>query len=206
MSRSTDGSPDAQLGGAERVAREVLVALDREDWPAVTAHVDPVVAERLYRETRDRIESWEGPSSPAADHYLDEDPGMPREVAEYLAEKGRQYMSEAGSFANTFPGLESPEQFRDCSPQEYLALYLGACDPRRGGTLGHPRREVLGIVEEGEETAHVLYRIRWTEESPSPFDHVDMLELRRTGDGWKVLSLDLNGLPRNMWFWTHLDR
>lgn len=208
--------PPPVSDAVERVAAELFGALDRGDWAAAAARVHPAVAERLYRETAERIAYWMTPDGPSAEALMRDEPGMPQEVAEYLAERGRQSMREIGSFANSFPGLDAPpEEFDRLTPEGYLARYLAACDPRNRsssnasgddpGTPAHPRRVLLGTVMEGDAIAHVTYRITWDESQPGPLDHVDLLSMNETQGGWKAVSLDLNGLPRNMWFWVHLS-
>lgn len=63
----------------------------------------------------------------------------------------------------------------------------GEIGPGKDGPFQRPRRRVIGEVQEGDSVAHVLYReegpgIRYT----NPH-HVEVLQLRRTGDVWWIL-------------------
>jgi hypothetical protein len=48
-------------------------------------------------------------------------------------------------------------------------------------------RAVLGVVHEGEDQAHAVYRIRWLVSGEATDDGVRIVSLRRTPDGWRLL-------------------
>lgn len=201
---------------AELAARQILDALDAERWDEVAAFVHDHVVQRLHHETKERLAFWQAPTQPDAEMYLRQDPDMPRDTAEYLASKARQSRALDPDFTELFGGVASAEQFEGMTAVEYAASYLRSSDPRVRGrerpdledepggpySGGQCARQLLGMVDEGDELAHAVYRIRWSENRTGTlFDHVDVLTLHRTDDGWRIISLELNGLPRNMWFW-----
>ena len=118
------------MSAPEGAARELLAALDREDWAAAAALIDPRVAEKLYTETRERMEYWQQPDGPTPASMQEQYPDMPLEVAEYLASEAAVAHADLSSWSSYFPGLESPEEFAALSAEEYLARYLELSDPR----------------------------------------------------------------------------
>ena len=216
------------MSAPEGVARELLSALDREDWTAAAALIHPGVADKLYAETRERMEYWQRPEGPTAESLQGGYPDMPREVAEYMASKAAAEHADLSSWSSYFPGVASPEEFDALSPLEYLARYLEVADPRNRAReqlqnpshsdldqpadeeflqqmVRGPVRSFLGTVFEAEDLAHVTYRITWsTGAEGGVLDHVDILSLREGDGGWKAVGLELNGIPRNMWFWVHM--
>jgi hypothetical protein len=207
------------MNNAEQAAKTILDALDRGAWLEVAEHIDPRVADRLYAETKERIEYWVEPTPLTTEAFQSQDSDMPDEVAEYLVEKATKLKARPSAWQDHFPGLQSSEEFESMSPREYLARYLEESDPATRAqreletgqaedlesleALGRgPARRLLGVVFEGEDIAHAAYRITWsTDEGPGIFDHVDLLEFHRGEDGWKAVSMELGGLPKNMYFW-----
>ncbi len=207
---------------AQRVASDIFDALAGEAWYAAARHIHPRVAARLYHETSERIRHWSEPEGPTLAQFRQQDPDMPEAVAEYLVARARTSRYVPTTWTDSFPGLESPEEFEAMTSLDYMARYLETFDVRAqyrarledDGEAAHewtadmargPDRVILGAVLEGDDVAHITYRVTWSrEDGPGLLDHVDLLTLRKSDDGWKAVSIELNGLPKNMWFWVQV--
>ena len=90
-----------------------------------------------------------------------------------------------------FRGNPALGELAAASPMAFVELLLeasnGEIGPDKDGPFQRPRRRVIGEVREGDSLAHVLYRAEGTGIRYSNPHHVEVLQLRRAGDEWRIL-------------------
>ena len=83
-------------------------------------------------------------------------------------------------------GVRSASAASRLTAQEVLARFLQYVTLQAGNVFETARIEILGHVEEGDNTAHVLYRMHMTIQD-QPITRIDVMSLRRDTDGWRGL-------------------
>ena len=188
------------------IAAEAIEALNRGEWRRVADLVDPEELRSWFEQQRARIreEPWR-PLTPEA--VRRNRPDMPEEVARYHADRMNREAEWVNSLSSQFAGVETRGELERLGAAEALARYLQAQDPRwrfeeqlkrlapelraiaRPGTPAC-RREIVGVVHEGEDLAHVVYRVRrqpgGAEEMSTREGELEVASLRRTDDGWRL--------------------
>lgn len=183
---------------------EAIGALDRGEWRRVADMIDPgelqVWFERYIASVPEEPRRQITPEGVRRNR-----PDMPEEVAQYYADRINRETEWGSSLGSQFAGVKTRDELRSLESAEALARYLQAQDPRWQFTehlkrltpelraiaqAGTPecRREVVGVVHEGENLAHVVYRVL---RHPGGADaagveagELEVASLRRTDDGW----------------------
>jgi hypothetical protein len=90
-----------------------------------------------------------------------------------------------------FSGKPTLGELAAVSTTTFIELLLkvsnGEVGPDKDGPFQRPGRRVIGEVREGDALAHVLYRAEGAGIRYSNPHHVEVLQLRRAGDGWRIL-------------------
>jgi hypothetical protein len=99
-----------------------------------------------------------------------------------------------------FDGVTSIAQLAKLSDAKfYAAFYAGiiSLEPELLDVIKGAETEVLGHVMEGEDTAHVLYRM--TIEAGTTIRKTEVVSLRRTKSGWGILlSAEVEGMAEGI--------
>lgn len=164
---------------AADVARRFCIALDHGDWLAITALTDPEWLRDFADERLEHARTLERDSE--RQEYAGP-PDAPPEVRRWLAE--RMYSGLAlSSLAEDFAGVETAAELETMTPQQIAA---GALQGLFGRVRGEIARTWLGVVDEGTDRAHAVYRVRFPS-VPDDEGSVAIVSMRRTSAGWRVL-------------------
>lgn len=190
-------------------------ALNAEDWAAAATLVDPVSLRTFARQFRERFAPDVPPTAMTADDYLRADPQLPRAVAEHYAAEARRYADPTSRLPRELPGVASVEALRALTPEEVFGKWLEARSFRRqieqlaaagqisqralelrtkAGYGGSYQYVAIGVVDDGDRIAHILYRQDVDPEQPW------------SGDGAKWLAsrpADEQVLARELWAYGH---
>jgi hypothetical protein len=93
-------------------------------------------------------------------------------------------------------GVTSAEELAALSAETVMLRLLDSIPVELVVPLGQERaREVLGHVAEDEDTAHVLFRTRWTRDPalffPMPTESFEVTTVVREGETWRVARNEL---------------
>lgn len=162
------------------VARRFCAALDTGDWLTVAELTDPDWLREFADDRLEHARSPERGSHPLT--HADGPRDAPPEVRKWFAERSAKALANS-SLVDEFPGVETVAKLEKLTPPRLAAKALE-------GVFGSARQEVdrtwLGVVNEGVEYAHALYRFRFHAD-PDPNGGVGVLSMRRTSTGWGVL-------------------
>ena len=161
------------------VAQRFCTALDHGDWLTMIALTDP---ERLRDFAAERLEharslgrASEHKESPAL-------PDAPPEARRWFAERTAPGFAQS-SLVEDFAGIRTVAELEALAPTQVAAKALQ-------GLFGRARREIartwLGVVSEGADHAHAVYRVQFPS-VPDDEGSVSVLSMRRTSTGWRVL-------------------
>lgn len=159
MCSSTEDSVSlAASADPSTVFRELLARLEAEDWLGAVALHSPAFIQaevssllRMARPAR-RL--------PTVESLLREDPKMPKEVAEYEADRARRAPPPSPYFGDLH-GVESAAHLEVLSPEEIFARYLHGRDYRWRWRL-----HIDALIERHPEHAPALTELRAKEGSP----------------------------------------
>lgn len=198
-----DAGPDGDT--PEGVVCALFGHLEAGRWEAAARLFDERMLDEWHRAAIRRWAPWAAFRIPPVEEYLESNPGMPREVAEYELERARKELDQGGAVRHWI-AVESIEELRDLSPREAVARALQAHDPhyQRDVTLSDPtrpasmkrdppggriiekRRRIVGTVALGDR-AFVAYRVDGGPWSVDPAQPPPVLPLVRTPEGWRAL-------------------
>lgn len=162
------------------VAQSYVSTLSARDWRTLARLLDPEWLTDFRAERIDYARQLEVP-----DRDTDRAGGAlqpPPELAEWLRAQG---IGSAGpsrpSVQNEFAGVRTADELARLDAAGVLASAFEAFFPKKHRM---PEHQWLGIATEAE-WAHIVYRATW----PEVPDHssVDLISLRRTPGGWRVL-------------------
>jgi hypothetical protein len=105
-----------------------------------------------------------------------------------IVEAAEKSEPTANEVLQMFDGVTSVAQLRKLGDAKFFSsFYLGmaSLEPDLLDALKDADIEVLGHVMEGDDTAHVLYRVTTT--TGSTMKQTEVVSLRRTKSGWGVL-------------------
>jgi hypothetical protein len=115
--------------------------------------------------------------------------------------KAASAQPDAKDFLTQVYGTASPEKLAALSDRDLFAKFLGTTlgsSPELGAALKSARAQVLGHVNEGADSAHVLYRMRMTI-AGMEMTKVDVLSAARDGSGWRaLLTADIENMIQRM--------
>jgi hypothetical protein len=161
------------------VAQRFCTALDHGDWLAITELTHPewlhdFAAERLeHARSLERAPERQGSVVP---------PDAPPEVRQWLEGRAARGLV-LSSVAEDFAGIQTASELETLTPAQIAAKALQSLFGRAPVEI---TRTWLGVVSEGADHAHAVYRARF----PSVRDDVGsvgILSMRRTATGWRVL-------------------
>ncbi len=206
------GSPNPAEDAAQ-AARTLFRALVEERWEDAAGLVHPETLQEFresHLENARHMLERERPES--AEDLMRREPGMPRVVAEYQANRSAemQRMYPPPAVAEGFARVESLAELEALSPREMFARFLEAADwryraarqiERAGGTitpeqravLPRNRHQVLGAVPDGEAVAYVVYRIIHLDDDADSPREVQTLRMERTSEGWRARNIYFGG-------------
>lgn len=115
------------------------------------------------------------------------DPAALEELRDAMFRMAEAVGAEGGEELLEVFGVRTPEEVRTLAPallyERMLRTTLGAGEMRE--VLAGSEVRVLGHVPEGEDVAHVVYRMRMGI-AGMEVDQVQVAPLRRTAAGWRV--------------------
>jgi hypothetical protein len=179
-------------------------AIDRQDWPALSALCDPASLADFRNEMVALVAYHQTPEATfRAIDLMRTDPSMPRAVAEWQAQKVREHQDPDRRLQEELPGVETREQLEAMAPTDVFAAWLD------GRTLGNmverawERRQItraaidqilaeerpkvvyvaLGWVPDGEAIRYVIYR----QEAPGSRPQAAMVR-RQADGGWLFVA------------------
>lgn len=167
------------------IARSAFAALEARDWSRLRPLVDPGALATIKEQAIAIAEAMEGrrPSSP--DEIQAREPGMPLAVAEWFSAEERRTLAMDDPAGINALGVMSVDELRSLAPDEVFVRWMSATEmtERLRRATGEPHRAVtryivLGVVMEGESTAHVVYR------AEGFMKGVSVESLRKTESGW----------------------
>lgn len=173
---------DATMDNHEAIAQQFYVALDHGDWLAVAELTDPEWLRDFAEERLEYARTLERPPEPQAHAGPAGPADAPPEVRKWLAEHTTRAPGRS-SLAEEFDGARSVAELDSLTPVQLAAKSLH-------GLFGRARDQVertwLGVVHEGTEQAHAVYRARFLLAADDE-GSVGILSMRRTPAGWRVL-------------------
>ncbi|MBB4636496.1 hypothetical protein [Longimicrobium terrae] len=183
----------------EDVVRTVFALLEAGRFDEVAAYVDADDLKGLHRDA-EAAANAPPPQPWTTEEYMAGEPGLPREIAEYYAERDRNSSRhEVSVLSTTFARVHTAADLQALDTAQLLGRWLEARNPRlmiprveeRPGdpvpeTLNalQGRRAVIGAALEDEDTAHVVYRTAFATLPPDETLHA--ASLRRTSEGWRM--------------------
>lgn len=171
---------DSAVSDPLSVAQAYVSAFAARDWRALAGLLDP---EWLADFREDRIEHARTIEAPeqGGDQAVGY-PGLPPEVAAWFrAQRSAFSRSHECSVASEFAGVRSSGELASLDSVDVLVSAFESFFPK-GYRM--PEHQWLGVVLE-KDSAHVVYRAS----RPEIPEHssVDLISLRWTTDGWRVL-------------------
>jgi len=161
------------------VARRFCTALDHGDWLTMTALTDP---ERLRDFADERLEHARSLERVSEHQEYPGPPDAPPEVRRWFAERTAPGLA-LSSLADDFAGIRTVAELETLAPTQIAAKALQALFGRARGEIV---RTWLGLVSEGVDRAHAVYRAQLPS-APDDEGSVSVLSMRRTSTGWRVL-------------------
>lgn len=182
-SGQSSGSPSSQA------AEAFFSALQRARWNAAAALVDPASAADFRDQNLSMLIAW-AENRERIQRVRKAGGGMVAYSSEGTV--NTFLLAQFGSTVlRALPGRPTLQQLAESTPAEFVALWLEASDhgiaPDSAGPSGRPTRRILGEVLEGDSVAHVLYRPEAPGYEYTNPHHVEILQLRRLGQEWRVL-------------------
>jgi hypothetical protein len=189
----------------EDVARTFLEALMQPDYGQA---VDCICRDFIATEVqgwRNRLRRVETDVSP--EEYLANDPKMPRDVAEYLAEKETRLLQDANEWwRQELPGTENAEKLYATPERELVQRYLRHVRALHAGERWSVEWRVMGAVLADAELAYAVIqaeggRHREADGKVREFRGVPrLLDLRRSGTSWCVSNTHALRIGGGGWF------
>ncbi len=211
--------PSSPLGARpespEAVARAFFSALEASEWEQAASLVHPATAAKIRQSVLSHVAAWTTREIPTVELLRRFDPEMPEEVAEYQVRRARETLTrEESPLLYMLARVRTAAEVEALSDREVLARYLEAQDPRyqfqrareqvdrfKLPDVAPPRNPprmrhtVLGHVLEADSLAHVVYRAAGEAEGAVlPEEHVAVLSLVQTPQGWRVRNVNVSGL------------
>jgi hypothetical protein len=168
----------SSLEEGRKAAADLFDAIERQAWPEVAAWVHPDAAAAFYTAQCEHASQTEALQA------------MAPEALGWSAEDFEQYVpSGPNPFLSAICGVRSAAELRELGPTLVLEGFL-KFQLRPTAGQERPARKILGVVPEGDEVLHIVFK------GPSGWDPreewvpVAVLTFRNTTSGWRTL---LNG-------------
>jgi hypothetical protein len=180
--------------------RAVVAALRAADWQTAAALCDDVSVRVFARGHRERLAAPSEARTLTAEMLTQHSPDMPREVAEYQVAQHQRHTDTQHILAQEFPTVESTEALLALDPRQLFVAWLEGRSPTRQLRMhieaGHISREhgeklldpaaglldalvpdylALGVIDDGPDVAHVVYREQVDESAPWPPEAMEEL-------------------------------
>lgn len=186
----------------------VAAALSAEDWDSVVALCDPISMRLFHRQL---VSQYQVPvQALTAEVFLQHDPEMPREVAEYRArEHGQRFGDPAERLSRELPAFADLSVLESATPERAFALWLDSHAPSRHiarlaethnlspevttnlrkSLGGFENMRAVGAVADGQAISHILFHERMDmeigpAESTGGFASMTEDEQRYARDQW----------------------
>ncbi len=189
-------------------AERFIAAWDQRDWSGAATLLDLDLFDKFRQDFVDRARR-QGESSPevSVDDLLRQNPGMPRDVAEYqvrMIHQQRERYADPTSFE--FARVGSLDELERLSPAEAAARWLESRDPSwqirmqfeaagcrppsDADDVPPVHRHLIGIVDEDDSTSYALFREQRAGDDQAPAwvgGDVFVMVLHRDGPRWEVV-------------------
>ncbi|MEP6493939.1 MAG: hypothetical protein ABJF01_14755 [bacterium] len=190
--------------------RAAVDAINAENWNDAAALIDPVSLHAFHRQLDARIVPGDRVVAVTVEEYLAHSPDTPRSVAEYFVEQSRTQSDPSRRLHDHLPSVPTLDAFHSLTPAQTFSAWLDGRSLRRQVERlvsdGHVSAEIaqhrssigfndyryvaLGVVPDGDQVVHVLYR--------REFDTSQML-VDRAATWLASLPLDEQALARDLW-------
>lgn len=198
--------------------QSALTALRNEDWSALAKLCDPVSLQSFRRQTIEHLAPVSQQAQLTVEMLMKHSPDMPRAAAEYQVAQHQRYANPEGRLQRELPTVTSVEELVSLAPASLFAAWLEGRSPRRqiaalmgAGNLP-PEAEadliklsqhmldfvLLGVVSDGDDVSHVVYRQRvdeselWTGEAAQELNKLPAEEQKLMRESWA------RGMPRTV--------
>lgn len=201
-------APAVAQSSPRDAADRFLDAWDRRLWSQAAGVLDLDLFDKFRRDFIDRArQQGQNPPEVSVDDLLRQNPGMPRDVAEYqvrMIRQQRERYADPTSFE--FARVRSLDELADLSPREAAARWLESRDPAwqikmqfeaagcrppaDAGDLPPVHRRLIGMVDDDDTTSYALFREERAEDDQTPAwvgGDVFVMVLRRQGTRWLVV-------------------
>jgi len=199
------------VAAAVAVVREAFDALERKDWAGAVRLTHPEALAGFQRKEveqfrlRQQVEA-QGQPVPAY-----RDPTMPPAVVEWFEQQAARHHEDAMAGLSKVYAVASIEELEALPAEEVATRWLAYSDleatlrrdldlqaRERSSTVAASidsnrvpvprlRREVVGGVQESDDTVHVLYRLGHEMPGAPPFGfELAVITARATPDGWRL--------------------
>jgi hypothetical protein len=167
----------------ESVVERAFRAVAERRYHAIAECVDPTDLQNMYERAVASGVHIEEAISYTADDFLRDQPDLPVAVAEYYARQTSRNAAAGSYLPYEYAHVEKLDDIQSLTPEELLARWIQARDPLyqlarqalvRGRNLPSAVSElyskypivrtVIGSVLESPDIAHVVYRIRWSDD------------------------------------------
>ena len=178
------------------VVRALFEAYEAKQWRQAAELVDEKALAHFQVILLALAQTWE--MSPNFQQQADET--LPPEVAAYFDSVRSRTLREHGNpLLYYFPGVATLAELQDLPPGELLARWMDGNDlkPESYDDNQPPvfRRAVIGVVPEGDELAHVVYRIHTDAGKMEATQEAEVMTVRHSAQRWRVLmNRDIGGL------------
>lgn len=172
---------------SRRAVAAALAAVDRQDWPALVALLDPEAIEGFRRQRLMFAHAFS--DRPPLEPDSSQSPRMPPAVTAYFdsvfADRENPILSE-------YPGTQTVEELDTLPARDLLLRYLDGVTirPDPSDTSYHPpryTRVVVGEVREADTLAFVIYQEHVDVGQYGETEQWHVVPTRRHRDGWRVL-------------------
>lgn len=170
------------------IARAAFQAVEARDWRRLRELVDPAALNTIKQQAIAVTENTIAPRASSPEEIEATQPGIPRVVAEWFSDQEARALASEEPAGITSLGVGSIDELRSLSAGDVFVRWMAATDlsERLRRATGEPhsirpvRYVVLGIVMEGDTTAHAVYRAEG-------LMHGALVEsLRWTESGWRL--------------------
>ena len=201
--------PVVAQSSARETANRFIAAWDQREWSEAAGLLDLDLFDKFRQDFVDRARR-QGESSPevTVDDVLRQNPGMPRDVAEYQVRMIRQQRERNADPAPfEFARVRSLDDLEQLSPAEAAARWLESRDPAwqirmqyqaagcrppaDADDVSPVHRRLIGMVDESDSTSYALFREQRTgDDDQTPAwvgGDVFVMVLHQDGDRWEVV-------------------
>jgi hypothetical protein len=168
----------SSLEEGRKAAAALFDSIEREAWSEVAAWVHPDAAAAFFTEQCEQASRTDDLKATAP------------EALGWSAEEFEQYVgSGPNPFLIAIWGVRSTAELRELGPARVLEAFL-KFQLRLTADQERPARKILGVVPEGDEILHIVFKDRSGWDLRKDWVPVAVLTFLNTTSGWRTL---LNG-------------